>query len=458
MRLQHIWKKAGKALCALILASVIAITGTSSTNAAVLGIDVSKYNGNIDWSAVASSGVSFTFIKAGSTYSGIDPKFAQNIVNAQANGIRTGVYIYSYAMSVEEAMNEALLLLEWIAPYHVNYPVVFDIESDKQLALDAATTTAMCNAFCDVIYSAGYTPMVYTYKNFYTSHITTDLRYDTWIAQYNVGACDIPGYQIWQFSCTGQIPGVAGAVDMDWMVKDYSAAIPAYGFAEKNGLIFFYNDYRLTRGWVEVSGLRFHMDDAFFMNKGWFSDNTGTYFLSLEDGHAYTGLNAVGTDFFYFDEQGRVLNGLIDIAGLKYFFDPNNGCRMHTGWLQDDKGVRFFNPTGGYMATGLTPVGNDFYYFDTNGYVQTGAQKIQGLTFFFDPATGKLLKGTLFTDGTYLYYASPVDGHSVINEAVQLAGLTFVFNSEGHLVTNAQYTIGAHTYVCDPTGVATMIK
>ena len=298
MRFKNIWKRAGKAALALVLSAAIAISGTSSTNAAILGIDVSKYNGDIDWGSVAAAGVSFTFIKAGSTYSGVDPKFAQNIVNAQANGVRTGVYLYSYAMSVEEAVNEALLLLQWIEPYHVNYPIAFDIESDAQMKLDANTVTAMCNAFCDVIYSAGYTPLVYTYKNFYTSHITTDLRYETWIAQYNSQACDIPGYQIWQFSCTGSVPGVKGAVDMDWMVKDFSAAIPAYGFVVRNGLVFFYNDYRLTRGWVSVGGLKFHMDDAFFMNTGWFSDATGTYFLSLDDGHAYTGLNVIGKDHY----------------------------------------------------------------------------------------------------------------------------------------------------------------
>ncbi|MBR1622629.1 MAG: hypothetical protein IJ675_01785, partial [Pseudobutyrivibrio sp.] len=80
------------------------------------GIDVSKYQGGINWAAVAGSGVSYAFIKVGSTKSGVDPYFAANVQGAQAAGIRTGVYIYSYATSVEAAITEAQLVLQWIEP------------------------------------------------------------------------------------------------------------------------------------------------------------------------------------------------------------------------------------------------------------------------------------------------------------------------------------------------------
>ncbi|MBP5598037.1 MAG: glycoside hydrolase, partial [Pseudobutyrivibrio sp.] len=89
-----------------------------TAKAAAAGIDVSKYQGAINWSAVAASGVSFTFIKAGSTNKGMDPYFVSNVQGAQAAGIRTGVYIYSYATTPEAAAAEAELLLQWIEPYN----------------------------------------------------------------------------------------------------------------------------------------------------------------------------------------------------------------------------------------------------------------------------------------------------------------------------------------------------
>ena len=91
------------------------------------GIDVSKYQGAIDWGAVARSGIKFAFIRVGSTYSGIDPTFDYNMRSAQANGIKTGVYIYSYATNAEQAAMEAVLVTQWLAAYQVQMPVVFDI-------------------------------------------------------------------------------------------------------------------------------------------------------------------------------------------------------------------------------------------------------------------------------------------------------------------------------------------
>ena len=92
------------------------------------GIDVSKHNGAVSWGQVAASGINFTFIKVGSTKSGMDPQFTANITGAQAAGIKTGIYLYSYAVTPEQAMEEANLVLQWIAPYTVNYPIVFDLE------------------------------------------------------------------------------------------------------------------------------------------------------------------------------------------------------------------------------------------------------------------------------------------------------------------------------------------
>ena len=122
-------------VCAMLLA--VAVLGilpvkdawaVTSSGAIAQGIDVSKHNGAVNWGKVASSGMKFTFIKVGSTKSGVDPQFAANITGAQAAGLKTGVYLYSYAVTPEQAAVEANLVLQWIEPYVVNYPIVFDIE------------------------------------------------------------------------------------------------------------------------------------------------------------------------------------------------------------------------------------------------------------------------------------------------------------------------------------------
>ena len=504
-----------KSIVAFSLATTLFLSAGFSSHAAVLGIDVSKWNGGINWGSVAASGVSYTFIKVGSTKSGIDPAFAANVRSAQACGIKTGVYIYSYATSVEAAVNEANLVLQWIEGYNINFPVAFDIEDKTQRGLDPNTVTAMCNAFCDVIASAGYYPIVYTYTNFYKGHMTGDLRYDKWIAQYG-SSCNIPGYSIWQASQTGSIPGVPGNVDINYMVKDYNAIIIPFGFIQRGDFVYFYNNYRMQFGWVDVNGLRYHMDAAGHMNTGWFQDESGLYYLAA-DGHALVGPNQIGNDFFYFTETGNNVGGWITIGEQKFYYDPLNGNRMLKGWFQDETGRHYLFPADGHMVTGpitidkknylfnaegamltgwqelagqkffynpadgsmytgwlgdisnryyFSPVngamltgvqnidGNIYYLNEKTGQVLTGWQTIGGTNYYFDPMTGAMYKGLIpGVDGTY--YTSEVDGHQAINEAVMIGKNAYVFGADGKMVINQLVQIGDMLYLTDATGVVT---
>ena len=162
---------ARKACAALMAVAILGILpcenaqAVSANGAIAKGVDVSKYNGAVNWQQVAASGMKFAFVKVGSTKSGIDPQFAANITGAQAAGLKTGVYIYSYATTPEQAINEANLVLQWIEPYTVNYPIVFDIEDNCHKSLSAQQMIDIINAFCTTIDAAGYYPMVYSYKN-----------------------------------------------------------------------------------------------------------------------------------------------------------------------------------------------------------------------------------------------------------------------------------------------------
>ncbi len=441
-----------KTAVALSLAAALSLSSSVPANAAELGIDVSKYQGAIDWAAVPSSGVSYTFIKVGSTKSGIDPYFAANVMGAQAAGIRTGVYIYSYADSVEAAVNEAQLVLQWIENFNINFPVAFDVEDKVYNKLDPATITAMCNAFCDVIASAGYHPIVYTGTNFYKKNITPDLRYDIWIAQYNT-YCAIPGHAIWQASCTGRIPGIAGDVDINYMYKDYHNLIIPVGFAQRGEHTYFYNNYRIQFGWVDYNNARYHMDALGRMNTGWLTDETGAYYLAA-DGHALVGQNQIGEDRFYFDALGRIQSGWITVADNQYFYDPTNGCRMLTGWFNDEAGRHYLFPEDGHLVKGALRIDDKDYLFSPEGNMMTGWQNINGMNFYYNPEDGAMVRGWL-GDIANRYYLSPLDGHMVtglqtIDEQI------YYFDQTGKMTVGWQNIEGMNFYYNPENGA--MVK
>lgn len=201
----------------------------------IAGIDVSEHQGDIDWNAVKNAGIEFAIIRVGyRTYGGgeitLDTTFEQNLRNADAAGIKTGVYFFSQAIDPEEAIEEADAVIDAIRPYNITYPVIFDWEL---ITGDSARTDAMtvdnladaCISFCERVKSAGYTPMIYQNKN--TTMFKLDLPklqdYDFWLAEYGDKPTYYYDYQMWQYSSTGKVPGISGEVDMNISFKDYSA-------------------------------------------------------------------------------------------------------------------------------------------------------------------------------------------------------------------------------------------
>lgn len=198
------------------------------------GIDVSQYQGNIDWKQVADSGVDFAFIRAGFRGWGSsgrlveDTHFNANMKGAVANGIKVGVYFYSQAISVEEAVEEANFVLERIAPYTVECPIVFDVETvtnadgrmnadSRMNALSIEDRTNYALQFCQTIENAGYKPMLY--YNTEMGAVKLDVSklegYDKWFASYSDRLYYPYAYDVWQYSSTGSVPGIKGAVDLN---------------------------------------------------------------------------------------------------------------------------------------------------------------------------------------------------------------------------------------------------
>lgn len=198
------------------------------------GIDVSQHQGEIDWQQVAEDGIEFAFLRVGFRGYGeagrlvVDEQFENNVKGALANGIKVGVYFYSQSVTVEEALEEASLVLEQIAPYKITGPVVYDAEklsnSDaRTLNLTMEERTAMTKAFCNAVAQAGYRPVVYL--NLELALTSLDLaqleEYDKWLAHYTTEMYYPYDYKIWQYSEKGTVKGINSKVDLDISFEDW---------------------------------------------------------------------------------------------------------------------------------------------------------------------------------------------------------------------------------------------
>ena len=199
--------------------------GRLSSGSGVLGIDVSKWNGSIDWNAVKQSGVSFVIIRCGyrgSTVGGLveDPMFRSYINGAANAGLKVGVYFFSQAVNEVEAVEEASTVLSLIKGYNVPYGVYLDMETSGGRAdgISTETRTQVAQAFCKTIANSGYKAGVYANKTWFTSMINTPniSNYKIWLAQYAVAPTYTrTRYDIWQYSSKGAVSGIKGYVDMD---------------------------------------------------------------------------------------------------------------------------------------------------------------------------------------------------------------------------------------------------
>lgn len=199
-----------------------------------LGVDISKYQGYVDFIKVKKAGVDFCILRVGARGYGtgqllLDSYFQENIKRASDAGLEIGVYFFSQAITVEEAVEEANMVLEQIAGYEVKYPVVFDMEyiengTARVEQLDVNQKTEIARAFLDTVESKGYTPMLYGKKEWLLTRVDLEKleRYDIWLSQYE----DVPDYPyqftMWQYTDMGKVDGISGKVDMNISFIDYS--------------------------------------------------------------------------------------------------------------------------------------------------------------------------------------------------------------------------------------------
>lgn len=202
-----------------LFSDVIKDYKTSNTK---IGIDVSSWQGDIDYEAVKNAGVEFVFIRVGSTrgINGeyfIDKKFQRNIEGFNKVGIPVGIYFYSYANSTSSAIRDANWVIEQIKKYKIDLPVVYDWESwsfYNEFNQSFYSLTQSAKAYLDTLNKAGYKGMLYSSKN-YLEKVWFDTGYDVWLAHYTEQTSYKGNYKYWQLCSNGQVPGISGNVDIN---------------------------------------------------------------------------------------------------------------------------------------------------------------------------------------------------------------------------------------------------
>lgn len=199
------------------------------------GIDVSAHQGNINWDAVKASGIEFAIIRIAYGQNSVDSKAIRNIEECIRVGMPFGVYTYSYALTINNAINEANLVIKTLAPYKdkISFPVIIDMEDadhykQKNGMPSNDTLVAICEKECLMFEDAGYYAAIYASKSWFDSKLKSSKldRFDKWLAWWYSGASfnkDI--YGLWQYTSSGSVNGITGNVDMNEAYKNYPGII-----------------------------------------------------------------------------------------------------------------------------------------------------------------------------------------------------------------------------------------
>lgn len=199
------------------------------------GIDVSTWQGDINWNKVKADGIEFAMLRSSfgkeNPDKQTDNKFWQNYRNAKAAGVPIGAYHYSYATTVEDAKKEADFFLSIVKGCQFEYPIAFDIEDPSQMYLGKDRITDIIMTFCERVQAAGYYVSLYTNLDWISNRIDMSRAkaFDIWLAQWNDKPTYIGNFGMWQYTSSGSVNGISGNVDMNIAYYDYPSIIKAAG-------------------------------------------------------------------------------------------------------------------------------------------------------------------------------------------------------------------------------------
>lgn len=199
------------------------------------GIDVSTWQGDINWNKVKADGIEFAMLRSSfgkeNPDKQTDNKFWQNYRNAKAAGVPIGAYHYSYATTVEDAKKEADFFLSIVKGCQFEYPIAFDIEDPSQMYLGKDRITDIIMTFCERVQAAGYYVSLYTNLDWISNRIDMSRAkaFDVWLAQWSSKPTYNGGFGMWQYTSSGSVSGISGNVDMNIAYYDYPSIIKAAG-------------------------------------------------------------------------------------------------------------------------------------------------------------------------------------------------------------------------------------
>ena len=455
------------------------------------GVDVSHWQGDIDWQKAAADDVDFVML--GTRYKGdTDPKFRENADNAVKAGVKLGAYIYSYATTPEEAAKEADFILKLVKDYPISYPIAFDAENEKTLgALSKDQMTEIVHTFCKKISDAGYYPILYANDYWLQNKLDMNAlsQYPVWVAAYE----RMPKYDryvMWQGTDSGSVAGVQGNVDIDLQFVDFSDKIPADSWKKFDGVWYYYQNYRMQKnalifdgkasyymqddgtvftggfkevdgakryfepangkmriGWQQIDGKWYHFSESGALQIGWFSDG-GKFYYAAPDGTMQTGwlddsgslyyLNKDGSmqtrwlmlagNWYFLGDDGVMEKGRQTVDSLNYYFGADGV--MQTGWLKLD-GKWYFLGQSGVMKTGWAQDSGKWHYFDANGVMQNGWQKIGGSWYYLN-GSGAMKTGWVQDSGKWYYFDA---NGSMQNGWQKIGGSWYYLNGSGAMKT-----------------------
>lgn len=194
------------------------------------GIDVSRYQGTINWSQVAAAGKDFVIVRVGSSNSGglyVDPYFLQNVNGAHAAGLQVGAYYYTYARTQSAVANELSLFMNAMQGLQLEYPVFVDVEDSSLTSLGRSQLTNLVRYAMDILYQRKWYAGWYSYTNYINNYLNAAelSEYPLWVADYRSSLGYSGPYTMWQYSGSGSVRGISGACDLNRSYKDFLPAI-----------------------------------------------------------------------------------------------------------------------------------------------------------------------------------------------------------------------------------------
>ena len=487
--------------------------GDPIPNAISKGIDVSEWQGNIDWDRVKNTDVEFAIIRCGfaGNYSKYDDKkFVRNVKECQRLGIPFGVYLYSYAQDVEDAKDEANHTLRLLQGLNLSYPVFYDLEENSVMSTVSKSTIAkVAETYVSMIKAAGYNCGVYANLYWFNNYLT-DPYFDSvmkWVAQYNVECNYQKYYSMWQGTSSGYVDGIAGNVDIN---VTFDSMRQMGWVQEKDGWYYYSNDgTKLTSQWignyyvgadgkmltnqwigdyyVDANGL--WSPDHWINNDGkwWYRHQDGTYtkndfevidnqtYYFVSDGYRVIGWKQVENDKYYFNASGIMAT---DQWINTYYYVDENGKMVKNKWLgiyyldsngvwQPDRWVYngkwwYRYGDGSYPRNKFDVINNNVYYFDSNGYVVTGWQVINGNWYYFN-GSGAMLKsqwiGNYYVGKDGIMATSQWIGNDYVDSNGVWTPARWVFDGQwwyrygdGSYPTHKFDTINGYTYYFNDAG------